>query len=103
MSDLFPTQNYTEVSVNGLPLPTRNTRRNIVVATTLFCWIMIGYLMVAGEPANTLHQSGLSWAFMLNASVIFAYVFGAVLDNFNFWRNAKMSGIAMSVNTETSK
>jgi hypothetical protein len=26
---------------------------------------------------------------MLMASVIFAYVFGAVVDNLNFWKSAK--------------
>jgi ABC-type antimicrobial peptide transport system permease subunit len=89
MGSILDTENFTTTMVNGLPLPTRQTRRNIVVVTLLFCMTMIGYIMVFGKPENSLHQSGLSWAFMLMASVIFAYVFGAVVDNLNFWKSAK--------------
>lgn len=89
MANILDTENFTTETVNGLPLPTRQTRRNIVAITLLFCMTMIGYIMVLGQPDNSLHQSGLSWAFMLMASVIFAYVFGAVVDNLNFWKVAK--------------
>ena len=91
LSSILAANNYTETTVNGLPLPTRNTRRNIVIATILFCWVLIGYLMINGNPDNSLHQSALSWGFMLMVSTIFAYVFGAVFDNFNFWRTAKQN------------
>jgi hypothetical protein len=81
--------NFSEVMVNGLPLPTRATRKLIVLITILFCWVIIGFLMVKGESANSLHTSALAWSFMLMASTIFAYVFGAVVDNFNFWKTSK--------------
>lgn len=53
------------------------------------CWILIGFLMISGSDENSLHVSALAWAFMLMASTIFAYVFGAVVDNFNFWKTSK--------------
>lgn len=81
--------NFTEVTVNGLPLPSRTTRKNIVTVTIVACWVLIGYLIVFGSAQNSLHQSALSWGFTLMGATIFAYVFGAVLDNFNFWKSAK--------------
>jgi ABC-type antimicrobial peptide transport system permease subunit len=78
-----------ETYVNGLPIPSRTNRKNFVIATILFCWGLVGYIVFAGDPQNSLHQSALSWGFMLMASVIFAYVFGAVIDNSNFLKAAK--------------
>ncbi len=79
-------RNYVrEAEVDQL-LPTRNTRRAIVIATLIFMWVMIAYLTLFGDPLNSLHQSGLSWSFMTMLAVIFAYVFGAVVDNWNLWK-----------------
>ena len=73
---------------NGLPLPTRQTRKQLVIATLLFCWLIISYVVGFGEPDNSLHTSALAWAFASSMGVVFAYVFGAVFDNLNFLRAA---------------
>jgi hypothetical protein len=72
------------LTINGLPLPSRKTRRAIVVSTLLFCWSLIAYVVIGGDGNNSLHTSALAWAFATSVTVIFAYVFGAVADNFNF-------------------
>ncbi len=64
-------------------MPKRRTRRNIVYGTLLFCFLLIGYLIFAGSPDNSLHESGLAWAFSTSIFVIGGYVFGSVLDNLN--------------------
>ncbi len=64
-------------------LPRRRTRRAIVVATLTFCSSIIIYVVVSGDPANSLHQSALSWAFTLCGATIGGYIFGAVWDNQN--------------------
>lgn len=64
-------------------MPKRSTRRNIVYATLIFCFLLIGYLIYAGSPENSLHESGLAWAFSTSIFVIGGYVFGSVLDNLN--------------------
>lgn len=69
--------------VTNLPLPTKTTRKNIVVTTLLFCWAIIVWLIADGEPSNSLHSSALAWAWGVSMTVIMAYVFGAVVDNFN--------------------
>jgi hypothetical protein len=71
------------VIINGLPLPTRKTRRNIVISTLVFCGIVIMFVVGWGDGNNSLHTSALAWSYTLMAAVIFAYVFGAVVDNFN--------------------
>ena len=75
----------------GANLPSKNTRRNIVVVTLLIMWAMIWYVLINGDPANSLHQSALSWAFITSIGVIFAYVFGAVVDNWGFWKNISVT------------
>jgi ABC-type antimicrobial peptide transport system permease subunit len=76
-------ENYVEDLKTGALLPTRRTRRNIVIATLLFCWTVIGWVVMNGSPDNSLHQSALAWSYATFIGVIFAYVFGAVLDNWN--------------------
>ena len=76
----------TIVKVDGIPLPPQHTRRQIVVATILFSWACIVSMIVLGDPANSLHVSALGWAFTTMLGVIFAYVFGAVTDNYNIWK-----------------
>lgn len=73
---------------NGLPLPTRQTRKQLVIATLIFCWLIIAYVVGFGKPDNSLHTSALAWAFASSMGVVFAYVFGAVFDNLNFLRAA---------------
>lgn len=79
--------NYVEDVDTGTLLPTRATRRGIVVATLLFVWTVIAFVVVNGDPANSLHQSALSWSFATFIGVVFAYVFGAVLDNWGLWKS----------------
>ncbi len=80
-------ENEKEYTVNGLPLPRRSTRRKIVYGTLIYCAAVVVGVLVWGDPANTLHSSGLAWAFATFIGVIFAYVFGAVVDNWTVWKN----------------
>lgn len=79
--------NYVDDVETGFPLPSRRTRRNIVVVTLFVMWGMIWYILMQGDAANSLHQSALSWAFITSIGVTFAYVFGAVVDNWGVWKN----------------
>lgn len=72
------------IMANGLPMPTRKTRKQFVIATLVLCWITIGLISWQGSPENSLHTSALSWAFAVSTATLFAYVFGAILDNYNF-------------------
>lgn len=71
------------VYVNGMPLPSRATRKKLVVGTLLFCGSLIVGVVTQGDPANTLHASALAWSFSISIAVIMGYVFGAVFDNAN--------------------
>lgn len=73
-------------TVNGMPLPKRSTRRKIVYGTLVYCAALVAGILAFGTPGNTLHESGLSWGFALGIGVIFAYVFGAVFDNWTVFR-----------------
>lgn len=75
-------------AIKGIPLPTRSTRRAIVVATILFTWLTISGVLIWGSGDNSLHQSAISWSYTSMLMVIFAYVFGAVSDNYIVWKNA---------------
>lgn len=71
------------MSDNENLVPKRSTRRNSVYATLTFCFLTIGYIIFAGAPGNTLHESALAWAFSTSIFVIGGYVFGSVMDNLN--------------------
>ena len=58
------------------------TRRRIVVISLLFTWVLIGLIVWQGDPANSLHASALSWAFVANMAVLFAYSFGIVVQRY---------------------
>lgn len=75
--------------VNGLPLPKRSTRRRIVIGTMVFCAAVIVGVLWKGDPANSLHVSALSWSYATFIGVVFAYVFGAVFDNWTVWKTNK--------------
>jgi len=64
-----------------LYLPTRSTRRKIVVFSLLFCWGLIVFIAGWGDPANSLHQSLASWAFFSWLGIVAAYVGGASWEN----------------------
>lgn len=75
------------VTVNGIPLPLRKTRKHVVYTTLGFCGAVIAAVTYAGDPANTLHVSAQSWAFGTSIAIIMGYVFGAVADNYNLYKN----------------
>lgn len=76
------------IFINGLPLPTRSARKKIVIVTLLFCWSIITYIVLMGDPSNSLHSSALAWCFSGSIATVFAYVFGAVFDNFTVIKNS---------------
>jgi hypothetical protein len=82
MSDENTTQDQLTI-VNGIPLPSRRTRKRFVIATMTFCAIVITYVVGWGEPQNSLHTSALAWSFGTAVATMFGYVFGAVIDNMN--------------------
>lgn len=73
------------IMANGMPIPREKIRRRFVQATLMFCGALITGIVVKGDPANTLHSSALAWAFATSAATMFAYVFGAVVDNMNLF------------------
>ena len=83
MNKYYTQREYHIMSETENLLPKRSTRRNIVYATLVFCFLLIGYLVYAGSPDNSLHESGLAWAFSTSIFVIGGYVFGSVMDNLN--------------------
>lgn len=58
------------------------TRRNIVLASLIYSWVVIVVLLSTGEPTNSLHTSALAWAFATNMAVLFAYSFGTIITSF---------------------
>lgn len=77
-----------DIEINGIPLPNKITRRNIIAVTLIFCWSIIIWLIADGKSDNSLHTSDLAWSFGVSTAVIMAYVFGAVVDNFNVLKNS---------------
>lgn len=80
-------ENYTEDTQTGTILPSRKTRKQLVIATLLFCWTVIAWVVLYGDPINSLHQSAMAWSFASYIGVIFAYAFGAVIDNWNLFKS----------------
>ncbi len=78
-----------KIEINGMPIPDRGTRKRFVIYMLVFCAIVIGYIIFSGDPANSLHVSAMAWAWGVAAATFFAYVFGAVVDNFNVMRHKK--------------
>lgn len=74
---------------NQNQLPTKTIRKNIIVVTLLYCWSLITWLIINGEPTNSLHTSALTWAFSISLTVTMAYVFGVIIDNFNILKSGK--------------
>ena len=62
--------------------PTRETKRSFAIAALVFSFMVISYVTVVGDPANSLHQSALSWGFTMGMFVMGAYAFSASYDNF---------------------
>lgn len=87
MSEQTKTSTEDMIVVNGLPLPTRRQRKRMVLGMMLFCAGIVTYVTIWGDPSNSLHTSALAWAFGAAVATLFAYVFGAVADNFNLIKN----------------
>ena len=60
--------------------PTRKTRRIFAVIGLMFSFFIISYVIYAGDPNNSLHQSSLSWAFSMAMFIMGAYAFSASFD-----------------------
>lgn len=56
----------------------RRVRLTFAWAALAYCGGLIAYLTLAGKPENSLHQSGLSWAFLVTGGVLAGIGFGAV-------------------------
>ena len=77
------------VMVNGVPLPSRRTRKGVVVYTLIICTAIIAYILGFGNDENSLHQSALAWTYSMYIVVVMAYVFGAVADTVNIMKARK--------------
>lgn len=77
------------VGPSGLPLPTRKTRKRLVIAVLVFCASVIGSIITWGDPSNSLHTSAMAWSFATLVGTFFAYVFGAVVDNWSVINKSK--------------
>lgn len=73
--------------MENLPLPNPKIRAIFSAVTVLFCFGIIGLIVVNGDPTNTLHLSALSWSYSLSGFVIAGYIFGAVVDTWAIWRS----------------
>ncbi len=62
--------------------PSRETKRSFAIAALVFSFATISYVVVVGDPGNTLHQSALSWGFTMAMFVMGAYAFSASYDKF---------------------
>jgi hypothetical protein len=58
------------------------TRRRIVVTSLLISWGFIAWLILRGNPANSLHESALAWSYAYNILVLFAYSFGTIIKDY---------------------
>lgn len=62
--------------------PSWKIRRRVIVATLIFCGVVVGWLAVAGEDTR-LAETIATGLILLAASVIGSYVFGATWDDAN--------------------
>ena len=62
--------------------PTRETKRFFAIAALVFSFVTISYAVVVGDPANSLHQSALSWGFTMAMFVMGVYAFSVSYDRF---------------------
>jgi uncharacterized membrane protein YdcZ (DUF606 family) len=56
----------------------KRVRLSFANGTVGFCVLLIVFVVVRGDPANSLHQSALAWAFALFGGVLAGIGFGAV-------------------------
>lgn len=56
------------------PLPPRDVRLGMVCGVLLLCIAVIVFCLFRGDPANSLHQSALAWAWTLIGAVTLFYL-----------------------------
>jgi len=61
----------------------RKTRRRLTVVTILQAYAVIWYVLLKGDPTNSLHSSALAWSFLLIIGVLGAYGLMANYDKEN--------------------
>lgn len=76
------TDDSAPAAVPAPPLPSKDVRLGIVCAVLLFCILVIGFCLLRGDPANSLHQSALAWAWTLIGAVTAFYLGAAGWDRF---------------------
>lgn len=54
--------------------PSRTALLAVTVAVLIVCFVLIWRLVLAGDPANSLHTSALAWAFSLCFATVGAYL-----------------------------
>lgn len=69
-------------NVNGIPIPGIGTRNwfTSIFLIVLFC--IIGYIVIDGDPKNSLHTSALSWSFFSAITVLFMHLFAANVSEY---------------------
>lgn len=56
----------------------KRVRLNFASLSLAYCFGLISYLVWRGAPGNSLHESALSWAFIVAGGVLGGIGFGAV-------------------------
>lgn len=64
----------------------RTLRGTVAVCMLMLCWLLIGWIVLAGDPENSLHASALAWAFAMQLGIMAGLGFGAALER---WPGAK--------------
>ena len=60
----------------------RSWQAAIIIATVVLCWALIWWIVVDGDPKNSLHASALAWAFATVMGVMVSLGVGAIAQ---FW------------------
>ncbi len=72
-------------------LPTSVAQRNFVLASLLFHWGLIVYIVLYGNANNSLHVSAMAWAFGVSVLTFGAYVFGANWETATLLKNSTVT------------
>jgi len=56
-------------------------RRRVMFVTLAFCFGLITWLLVWGEPESPLHETMTQFSFVLIMTTVGSYVFGAAWEN----------------------
>ena len=58
----------------------RSWRTGIAVVMLILCWLLIWWIVVDGDPKNSLHTSALAWAFATAMGIMAGLGFGAIVN-----------------------